>query len=489
MSDPIILTVQNTPTRVLTPEMRAAIPGGGTLNQVLTKNSSAPYDYSWKDQIGGGGGGGTWGSITGTLSAQTDLQAALNAKQNGVTLTTTGTSGAATFNPTTGALNIPNYATGGSPSWGSIGGTLSSQTDLQTVLNAKAAISGQVFTGAISATNLSGTNTGDQTTITGNAGSATILANGRTISITGDLTYTSGSFNGSANVTGTGTLATVNSNVGSFTNANITVDAKGRITAAANGSGGSMSIGGSITSATAGSILFAGTSGVLQQDNANLFYDDTANAIGLGTATPNASCILDIVSTTKMLGVPTMTGTQRNAISSPRAGGFVYDNSANIMYYRNDFTWVAIPITITPPTFFDPAFLRMAEATGNGVNVVTYQPPASVAADCTVTLPGIACTVNGSHGSQVYDQTITAGGTTGAQTINKPVGTVNFAASASSLVVTNSLVTTSSTIHCVIRTNDTTATIKNVVPAAGSFTIRLNAAATAETSVGFFVIN
>lgn len=87
------------------------------------------------------------------------------------------------------------------------------------------------------------------------------------------------------------------------------------------------------------------------------------------------------------------------------------------------------------------------------------------------------------------DQTITAGGTTGAQTINKAAGTVNFAAAATSLVVTNNLVTTSSTIFCTIRTNDGTAVIKNVVPAAGSFTITLNAAATAETSVGFLVVN
>lgn len=94
-----------------------------------------------------------------------------------------------------------------------------------------------------------------------------------------------------------------------------------------------------------------------------------------------------------------------------------------------------------------------------------------------------------SLGKPILSATNTAGGTTGAQTINKPSGTVNFAAAATSLVVTNSLVSTSSIVFAVVRTADATATIKNVVPAAGSFTITLGAAATAETSVGFLVIN
>lgn len=85
--------------------------------------------------------------------------------------------------------------------------------------------------------------------------------------------------------------------------------------------------------------------------------------------------------------------------------------------------------------------------------------------------------------------TVTGGGTTGNQTINKPSGTVNFAASASTLTVTNSLVSADSIVLAVVRTDDTTATIKNVVPSSGSFVIKLSAAATAETSVGFLVIN
>jgi hypothetical protein len=39
---------------------------------------------------GGGGGGGTWGSITGTLSDQTDLNSALNGKEPTISAGTTG---------------------------------------------------------------------------------------------------------------------------------------------------------------------------------------------------------------------------------------------------------------------------------------------------------------------------------------------------------------------------------------------------------------
>jgi hypothetical protein len=92
-------------------------------------------------------------------------------------------------------------------------------------------------------------------------------------------------------------------------------------------------------------------------------------------------------------------------------------------------------------------------------------------------------------GKITFDSTITAGGTTGNQTINKPSGTVNIAAAGTDVTVTNNLVTTSSIVMAVVRTNDTTAYIKNVVPSAGSFVIKLGAAATAEVSIGFIVNN
>lgn len=55
------------------------------------------------------------------------------------------------------------------------------------------------------------------------------------------------------------------------------------------------SIGSTIPGGTAGSILFLGLGSTLAQDNANLFYDDTSNFVGLGNNTPSAT--LDLVGT------------------------------------------------------------------------------------------------------------------------------------------------------------------------------------------------
>lgn len=91
--------------------------------------------------------------------------------------------------------------------------------------------------------------------------------------------------------------------------------------------------------------------------------------------------------------------------------------------------------------------------------------------------------------THLVPSTLTTAGTTGNVTINKGAGSVRIAAAGTSVVVTNSLVTTSSVITACVSTNDTTSYVKNIVPASGSFTITLGAAATAETEIRWVVTN
>jgi|TARA_R110002167_G_scaffold105624_1_gene271545 hypothetical protein len=74
--------------------------------------------------------------------------------------------------------------------------------------------------------------------ITGNVSTATALATARDFSISGDMTAPTVSFDGTANVVLSSTLATVNTNVGSFGTASsvgtFTVNGKGLITAASS---------------------------------------------------------------------------------------------------------------------------------------------------------------------------------------------------------------------------------------------------------------
>jgi hypothetical protein len=88
----------------------AALPATGEIGKIyVTLDNNKIYRWSGSVYIEIASNSAIWGAITGTLSSQTDLQNALNAKQNTITLTTTGTSGSATLVGST--LNIPNYTT------------------------------------------------------------------------------------------------------------------------------------------------------------------------------------------------------------------------------------------------------------------------------------------------------------------------------------------------------------------------------------------
>lgn len=58
---------------------------------------------------------------------------------------------------------------------------------------------------------------------------------------------------------------------------------------------------GTSTAFTAGSVVFAGAAGVYEQDNANLFWDNTNNRLGIGITTPAG--LLHVASNTTALGL------------------------------------------------------------------------------------------------------------------------------------------------------------------------------------------
>lgn len=80
-------------------------------------------------------------------------------------------------------------------------------------------------------------------------------------------------------------------------------------------------------------------------------------------------------------------------------------------------------------------------------------------------------------------------GTPGNATNNNLSGRAAFAAAASTVVITNSLVTAASKVFVSLGGSDATLTSVRVTPAAGSFTVTGNAAATATTVFDFLVVN
>ncbi len=78
---------------------------------------------------------------------------------------------------------------------------------------------------------------------------------------------------------------------------------------------------------------------VFKTNNTEKMRITTSGQVGIGTAAPNSSAILQIVSTTQGVMFPTMTSAQRQAIASPATGLMVYDVTANILMSYNGTRW------------------------------------------------------------------------------------------------------------------------------------------------------
>jgi hypothetical protein len=261
---------------------------------------------------GGVGGDPSWGKI----GLATHVDGTLPVANGGTNGTATPTAGAVAYGTGsayafsaagTSGQALLSGATG-APTWGTLGLAAggSGQTTAQAAMNAfaGAVTSGSYLRGNGTNVVMSTIQVADVPTLNQNTtGSAATLTTGRTIAITGDLTYTSPSFNGSANVTAAGTLATVNANVGSFTNASFTVNAKGLITAASSGTAPVTSVTGTSPVVSSGGATPAISLASGYGDTQNPYASKTANFF---LAAPNGTAGVPTFRAIVAADVPTL---------------------------------------------------------------------------------------------------------------------------------------------------------------------------------------
>ena len=267
-----------------------------------------------------------------------------------LSLTTTGTSGAATYDNTTGVLNIPQYQ---SVLTNPVTGTGTTNTLPK-------------FTGASTIGNSNITDTGSLITLGSNslvngALGIGVISNGTmslrvSKTITGGTTsygiYNSGTVQSDVTSAAWNNISESNTVASAFTLANYyhygatqgTIGAGSTITTQRGFFAAATLIGATINYGFQGSIP--------AQANAwNLYMDGTADnylngVLTIGTTSPNASAKVQIDSTNSGFLPPRMTSAQRTAISTPAEGLIVYQTDGTVgLYVYSGGSWKSLTMT------------------------------------------------------------------------------------------------------------------------------------------------
>jgi hypothetical protein len=235
-----------------------------------------------------------------------------------------------------------------------------------------------------------------------------------------------------ANVSsGAGTLQQVTTN-GNTSNVGISVTAGGVSTNSAT-----------ITSLTTGSVPFAGAGGLISQDNANLFWDDTNNRLGINTNTPGNSLDVHATGTNPILALNNTAGNQsavsflNTSVAKWRIGNAV-TNTLDIY----NFTLAAIALQIkanneavfissvqaddfvVQPTGYSILAALSRNLTGAGYGVLSLRnsavgtiQPSTLSVDRTYTLPDATGTIALTSNLSAY-LPLTGGTLTGTLTLS-----------------------------------------------------------------------
>ncbi|HQX73769.1 MAG TPA: hypothetical protein PK298_12745 [Chitinophagaceae bacterium] len=152
----------------------------------------------------------------------------------------------------------------------------------------------------------------------------------------------------------------------------------------------------------------------------------SAQTVGIGTTTPNASAQLDIVSTNKGLLIPRMTAAQRAAIASPAIGLMVYETTTNSLWLYNGTVWVQQSSGGVSPWAVSGNNIYNTNSSNVGIGTSTPSSKFSVAGNLLVT--GGDISINDPYGTLFFQVSSTARASIAMGGINDDlsIGTLAF---------------------------------------------------------------